>query len=75
MQTLLNKLTRVTAQVVPTTRLGVCPSTQQEHVKASSESLFCLVDPDGNETLALWLCANCQGLFYTQAVVIDVKRS
>lgn len=71
MQSVLNKLARVVAQVAPTTRLGVCPSPgnrplRTTHVKASSEALFGFVDDKSGDCLELWLCSECQGLFYTR---------
>lgn len=66
MQPLLNRLTRVMRQTAATSGRGVCPATEREHVAASSEALFELTDEGGREVLSLWLCIDCQGMFYTR---------
>lgn len=63
MDSLLERLNRVYRDVAPTHTKGKCPSGG-EHEPANPESILQISGKDHN--LDIWLCQNCQGLFYTK---------
>lgn len=65
----LKRLQIIVDQTEQTKGLGLCPSTDGQHVKACSEPLAGVNFTGGgfpNSGLRVWLCSECQCLFYTR---------